>query len=65
MSANPKLTLDSTLYQLGRRFNNQRNAQHTFAVHYKYLRPVLQLLVNLTFSVIILRICPTFEGYCC
>jgi len=29
-----------------RKFNNQQNAQHTFAVHYKHLRPALQLLVN-------------------
>jgi len=28
-------------------FNNQKYAQHTFAVHYKHLRPALQLLVNL------------------
>jgi len=26
--------------------NNQQNAQHTIAVHYKHLRPALQLLVN-------------------
>jgi len=31
---------------LRRKFNNQQNAQHTFAVHYKHLRPALQLLVN-------------------
>jgi len=31
---------------LRRKFNNQQNAQHTFPVHYKYLRPAL---VNLTF----------------
>jgi len=46
MSANPKLTLDSTLYQLPAKFNNQQNAQHPFALHYKHLRPALQLLVN-------------------
>jgi len=44
------------MYQLAAQFNNQQNAQHSFAVHYKYLRPALQLLVNLNFSVIILRI---------
>jgi len=27
-------------------FNNQQNAQHTFAVHYKHLRPALQFLVD-------------------
>jgi len=27
-------------------FNNQQNAQHTAAVHYKHLRPALQLLVT-------------------
>jgi len=32
---------------LRRKFNNQQNAQHTFAVHYTNLRPALQLsLVN-------------------
>jgi len=31
---------------LRRKFNNQQNAQHTFAMHYKHLRPALQLLVN-------------------
>ena len=31
---------------LRRKFNNHRNAQHTFAVPYKHLRPALQLLVN-------------------
>jgi len=46
MSANPKLAFDSTLYQLAVQFNNQQNAQHTFAVHYKHLRPALQLLTN-------------------
>jgi len=29
-----------------RKFNNQQNAQHTAAMHYKHLRPALQLLVN-------------------
>jgi len=33
---------------LRRKFNNQQNAQHTFAVHYKHLRPALQLLVDFT-----------------
>jgi len=61
MSANPKLTFDSNLHQ----FNNQQNAQHTAAVHYKHLHPALQLLVTLNFSVIILHICTTFEGYYC
>jgi len=32
---------------LPRKFNNHQNAQHTFAVHYKHLRPALQLLVHL------------------
>ena len=32
---------------LRRKFTNQQNAQHTAAVHYKHLRPALQLLVNL------------------
>jgi len=31
---------------LRRKFNNQQNAQHTFAVRYKHLRPALQLLVK-------------------
>jgi len=31
---------------LRRKFNNQQNAQHTFAEHYKQLIPALQLLVN-------------------
>jgi len=31
---------------LRRKFNNEQNAQHTFAVHYEHLRPALQLLVN-------------------
>jgi len=31
---------------LRRKFNNQQNAQHTAAVHYKDLRPALQLFVN-------------------
>jgi len=38
MSANPIC--------LRRKFNNQQYAQHTAAVHYKHLRPALQLLVN-------------------
>jgi len=31
---------------LRRKFNNQQNAQHTATVHYKHLRPTLQLVVN-------------------
>ena len=31
---------------LRRKFNNQQNAQHTFAVHYKHLRPAPQLHLN-------------------
>jgi len=31
---------------LRRKFNNQQNARHSAAVHYKHLRPALQLLVN-------------------
>jgi len=35
-----------TCISLWRKFNNQQNAQHTAVVHYKQLRPALQLLVN-------------------
>jgi len=31
---------------LRRKFNNQQNAQHVAAVHYKRLPPALQLLVR-------------------
>jgi len=31
---------------LRRKFNNQQNAQHTTAVHYKHLCPARQLLVD-------------------
>jgi len=52
---------------LRRKFNNQQNAQHTFAVHYKHLRPALQLLVNvMLFSYCLTHtVCPTFERSCC
>jgi len=47
MFANPKLSHSiRTCISLRRKFNNQQNAQHTFAVHCKHLRPALQLLVN-------------------
>jgi len=51
-----------------RKIYNQENARHTAVVHYtrKHLRSALQLLVQFKlFTVVILHICATFEGYCC
>ena len=42
MFTNPKLAFDSTLYQLAAQVEKSAN----FAVHYKHLRPTLQLLNN-------------------
>jgi len=46
MSANPNSHSIRACISSRCKFNNQQNAQHTFAVHYKHLRPAVQLLVN-------------------
>jgi len=47
---------------LRRRFNNQQNARHTAAVHYKHLRPALQLLVNFKLFSYYLTHMPNIRG---
>ena len=47
---------------LRRKFNNQQNAQHTFAVHYEYLHPALQLLVNFKLFSYYLTHMPNIRG---
>ena len=47
---------------LRRKFNNQENAQHTFAVHYKHLHLALQLLVNFKLFSYYLTHTPNIRG---
>ena len=47
---------------LRRKFNNQQNAQHTFVVHNKHLRPALQLLVTFKLFSCYLTHIPNIRG---